>query len=104
MIICYMACDPDGAAGQCGNGQVCAECSRDTRDGQTNANGEGVRCGRRDFYGEAPADSTMPDPNTAGGGFKRLHWLKTKKAGSPGLFNTLSKEIAVCGVDLSIPW
>ena len=66
--ICYMACDPDGAAGQCGNGQVCAEDAVEILiDGQTNANGEVFGAAGDDFYGEAPADSCMPDPNTAGG-------------------------------------
>jgi len=66
--ICYMACDPEGAAGQCSNGQVCeSDAVEILIDGQTNANGEVFGSAGDDFYGEAPADSCMPDPNTAGG-------------------------------------
>ena len=63
-----MACDPEGAAGQCSNGQVCeSDAVEILIDGQTNANGEVFGSAGDDFYGEAPADSCMPDPNTAGG-------------------------------------
>jgi hypothetical protein len=67
--ICYMACDPDGAAGQCINGQLCEEDAIDILiDGQTNANGEIFGAAGDDYYGNAAATSCMPDPNAAGSG------------------------------------
>ena len=84
LMVSAMACDPDGAAGQRGNGQVCAEDAVEILiDGQTNAT---VRCSVRQAM-----TSTVKHPR-----FlrqiqirqvvtKRFHCC-TKRLGSPSLY------------------